>query len=148
MAIQQFSRSLPMMLHRTLDAVMPRFRKIFNDFGLTEPQGRVLRVLWEREEIALGELGKLTLIATPSLVGIVDRLSLMELVARKRSDSDRRVVYVVATDKGRDLQAEIMPQVAVAYAGLKQAVDAELWSQVLDGLQEISTAADVAKRDG
>ncbi len=147
MAIQQFSRSLPMMLHRTLDAVMPRFRKIFNDFGLTEPQGRVLRVLWEREEIALGELAKLTLIATPSLVGIVDRLSSMDLVARKRSDSDRRVVYVVATDKGRNLQAEIMPQVAVAYAGLKQAVDAELWSQVLDGLQEISAAADAAKRD-
>jgi len=148
MAIDQFSRSLPMMLHRTLDAVMPRFRKIFNDFGLTEPQGRVLRVLWEREDIALGDLAKLTLIATPSLVGIVDRLSSMALVARKRSEQDRRVVYVVATDKGRTMQAEIMPKVAIAYASLKQSVDAQLWSQVLDGLQQIATVADAAKHDG
>ena len=36
MAIDQFTRSLPMMLYRALDTVMPSFRKIFNDFGLTE----------------------------------------------------------------------------------------------------------------
>lgn len=148
MAIDQFSRSLPIMLHRTLDAVMPRFRKIFNDFGLTEQQGRVLRVLWERDKIALGELAQLTLIPTPSLVGIVDRLSSMDLVARKRSDSDRRVVFVVATDKGHGLQAQIMPRLAAAYAGLKQSVDAESWSRVLDGLEQISAVAEAAKPDG
>lgn len=144
MAIQQFSRSLPMMLYRTLDAVMPRFRKIFNDFGLTEQQGRVLRVLWERDEIALGELGRLTLIPAPSLVGIVDRLSSMDLVARKRSARDRRVVHVLATDKGKALQEEIMPQVAAAYAALKQSVDPESWEQALQGLQQISAAVDAA----
>lgn len=148
MAIDQFSRSLPIMLHRTLDAVMPRFRKIFNDFGLTEQQGRVLRVLWERDKIALGELAQLTLIPTPSLVGIVDRLSSMDLVARKRSDSDRRVVFVVATDKGHGLQAQIMPRLAAAYAGLKRSVDAESWSRVLDGLEQISAVAEAAKPDG
>jgi len=148
MAIQQFSRSLPMMLYRTLDAVMPRFRQIFNEFGLTEQQGRVLRVLWERDEIALGELARLTLLPTPSLVGIVDRLSSSGLVARRRSDDDRRVVHIVATDHGHSLQAEIMPRIAAAYASLKQAVDADAWNQVLDGLQRISAAADAAKQDG
>jgi DNA-binding MarR family transcriptional regulator len=49
MAIDQFTRSLPMMLYRTLDTVMPRFRSIFNEFGLTEQQWRVLRVLWETD---------------------------------------------------------------------------------------------------
>lgn len=147
MAMQQFSRSLPMMLYRTLDAVMPRFRQIFNEFGLTEQQGRVLRVLWEQEEIALGELARLSLLPTPSLVGIVDRLSSAGLVTRRRSDRDRRVVHLLATDKGQALQAEIMPRIAAAYASLKQAVDADAWRQVLDGLQEISVAADTAKKD-
>lgn len=147
MPIQQFSRSLPMMLYRTLDAVMPRFRRIFNDFGLTEQQGRVLRVLWERDEIALGELAKLTLIPAPSLVGIVDRLTAMQLVARKRSAHDRRIVHVSATDKGDALQSEIMPRVAATYAKLKQAVDEESWKQVLDGLEKISAIADAAKSD-
>lgn len=147
MPIQQFSRSLPMMLYRTLDAVMPRFRRIFNDFGLTEQQGRVLRVLWERDEIALGELAKLTLIPAPSLVGIVDRLTAMQLVARKRSAHDRRIVHVSATDKGDALQSEIMPRVAATYANLKQAVDEESWKQVLDGLAKISAITDAGKSD-
>jgi len=148
MAIQQFSRSLPMMLYRTLDAVMPRFRQIFNDFGLTEQQGRVLRVLWERDAIALGELATLTLLPTPSLVGIVDRLSSAGLVTRRRSEKDRRVVQIVATDRGHALESEIMPRIAAAYASLKQAVDADAWNQALDGLQRIAVAADTAKHDG
>ena len=55
MTTQEFSRSLPMMLIRALDAVMPRFRDIFKEFGLTEQQWRVLRVLWEQDEIAFGD---------------------------------------------------------------------------------------------
>ncbi|NIA27499.1 MAG: MarR family transcriptional regulator, partial [Desulfobulbaceae bacterium] len=88
MAIDQFSRSMPMVLNRALDAVMPRFRQIFNDFNLTEQQGRVLRVLWERDSIAFNELSRVTLITPPSLVGVVDRLQRARLVERRRSDSD------------------------------------------------------------
>jgi len=138
MAIEQFTRSLPMMLYRSLDAVTPRFRKIFSDFGLTEQQWRVLRVLWEQQDVTLNELSGITLIPAPSLVGVVDRLQDMGLVERRRSDVDRRKVYVLATEKGAELEAKVMPRVASAYASLKQSVDAETWDLVLRGLQQIS----------
>ena len=80
MALDQFTHSLPMMLYRTLDAVMPRFRKIFNDFDLTEQQWRVLRVLWETDHTTIMELSEATLLPAPSLVGIVDRLERDQLV--------------------------------------------------------------------
>lgn len=139
MAIDQFSQSLPMMLYRTLDAVMPRFRKIFNDFGLTEQQWRVLRVLWERESLTINRLAELTLIPAPSLVGIVDRLERDELVTRQRSQSDRRKVNVVLIAKGVALEHQVMPRVAKTYAQLKQSVDPAVWDRVLAGLQQIST---------
>ena len=101
MAIEQFTRSLPMMLYRSLDVLMPRFRRIFSDFGLTEQQWRVLRVLWEQQDVTLNELSGVTLIPAPSLVGVVDRLQAMGLVERRRSDADRRKVYVLATREGR-----------------------------------------------
>ena len=142
MAIDQFSRSMPMMLNRALDAVMPRFRKIFNDFDLTEQQGRVLRVLWERDSIAFHELSTLTLIAPPSLVGVIDRLQKAKLVERRRSDSDRRKVSVVATEAGRELESHIMPRVASTYAELKQTVDAGSWTSALHGLNQIVAALD------
>lgn len=138
MAIDQFTRSLPMMLYRTLDAVMPRFRRIFNDFGLTEQQWRVLRVLWETDHTTIMELSEATLLPAPSLIGIVDRLERNELVNRQRSEVDRRKVNVVLTSQGAALEDEIMPRVAAAYADLKQSVDAETWSAVLVGLGEIS----------
>ncbi len=139
MAIDQFSRSLPMMLYRALDAVMPRFRKIFNDFGLTEQQWRVLRVLWEREAETLRRLAAETLIPAPSLVGIIDRLERDQLVTRQRSEADRRKVNIVLTSQGAALESEIMPRVAATYLELKRSVDAETWDRVLDGLGRIAS---------
>jgi homoprotocatechuate degradation regulator HpaR len=138
MAIDQFTHSLPMMLYRTLDVVMPRFRKIFNDFDLTEQQWRVLRVLWETDHNTIMELSAATLLPAPSLVGIVDRLERNQLVNRQRSEADRRKVNIVLTSQGAALEREIMPRVASAYADLKQSVDEETWSAVLGGLRQIS----------
>jgi homoprotocatechuate degradation regulator HpaR len=137
MAIEQFSRSLPMMLYRAIDVLMPRFRRIFKEFGLTEQQWRVLRVLWEQDQSSLKELAELTLIPAPSLVGVVDRLQASGLVERRPSDVDRRMVQIVVTDKAAALEAQIMPRVASCYAGLKQSADAETWNLVLQGLDHI-----------
>ena len=128
MATQEFSRSLPMMLYRALDAVMPRFRRIFNEFGLTEQQWRVLRVLWEHDDIAFRDLAEITLIPAPSLVGVVDRLGTQGLVGRRRSEADRRDVFVHATDKGRELHRQVRPQ-----------VDREDWKQLMLGLERVAT---------
>ena len=141
MAIQQFSRSLPIMLYRAIDVVMPRFRKIFKEFGLTEQQWRVLRVLWEIEEISHNELAELTLISPPSLVGILDRLRAMELIDRRRSQLDRRVVLVASTRQGRDLRDQIMPAVQQTYFELRDSVDDEVWRNLLDGLDELTKAS-------
>lgn len=140
MAMHDFSRSLPMLLYRALDAVMPPFRRIFNEFGLTEQQWRVLRVLWEEEAVGLRELADLTLIPPPSLVGVVDRLRQNGLVTRRRSEQDRRVVFVVATRKGRDLQDRVMPQVRQAYSELMQSIEPREWIRLIALLDEISGA--------
>jgi homoprotocatechuate degradation regulator HpaR len=142
--MQEFSRSLPMMLYRTLDTVMPRFRQIFSEFGLTEQQWRVLRVLWQHEQIAFRELADLTLIPPPSLVGVVDRLARSGLANRRRSDTDRRNVFVHATDKGQSLEAEVRPRVDEAYAELRRSVDAQTWDALIAGLERISSIDDEA----
>jgi len=139
MSIQQFSASLPMMLYRAIDVVMPRFRRIFKEFGLTEQQWRVLRVLWDIEEISQNELSELTLISPPSLVGVLDRLLSMQLVERRRSARDRRVVYVASTRRGRELRERLLPAVQQAYLELRESVDDDVWRNLLDGLEELVT---------
>ena len=121
-AMQAFATSLPMMLYRALNAVMPRFRAIFAAHGLTEPQWRVLRVLWEHDSVAFRTLAEHTLIPPPSLVGVIDRLAANGLVERERAADDRRQVAVSATTAGRELHQRVQPEVEAAYAAL----DAEL----------------------
>jgi homoprotocatechuate degradation regulator HpaR len=137
MTIPQFSHSLPMLLYAALDAVMPRFRLIFKEFGLTEQQWRILRVLWDIEEIGQSELAALTLISAPSLVGILDRLHSMELIERRRSALDRRVVYIATSKQGRELRDQIMPAVQQSYFELRESIDDDVWRNLVDGLEVV-----------
>jgi len=138
--MQAFSRSLPMMLYSALDAVMPRFRKIFKKFGLTEQQWRVLRVLWEVDQVRFQTLAQITLIPPPSLVGIIDRLAASELVERRRSETDRRVVYVSATASGQKLEKKVRVEVDQVYADLRGSVEPAVWKQLMAGLGNIVTS--------
>lgn len=138
MAIEQFSHSLPIMLYRAIDVVMPRFRRIFKEFGLTEQQWRVLRVLWEIEEVSHNELAEFTLISAPSLVGVLDRLQAMDLIERRRSVLDRRVVLAASTQQGRDLRDQIMPAVQQTYFELRDSIDDEVWHNLLEGLDDLT----------
>ena len=126
---------------------MPRFRLIFNEFGVTEQQWRVLRVLWEHDECAFRTLAEATLIPAPSLVGVVDRLSTSGLVERRRSESDRRNVSVLATRKGKELEAKVRPRVEAAYIELRSAIDAREWQQLIDGL-DLLAASGAEHRSG
>ena len=124
-------------MYRTLDAVMPNFRRIFAEFNLTEQQWRVLRVLWEQDTQPLLSLSHTTLISSPSLVGVVDRLTRDGLVTRARSTVDRRVVNICLTDTGRSLEEDVTPLVNQAYADLEKKLSRQDWRkiyQVLDTL--------------
>ena len=122
-----FDDSLPMILHRTLDATMPDYRELFARYNLTEQQWRVLRVLWSSKKVTSVELSGRTLIPAPSLVGVIDRLEKKGFVTRVRSVEDRRAVYVVATVQGRALEEEVSPQVRQIDENLRASVTAEEW---------------------
>ena len=107
MTVPQFSHSLPMLLYAAIDVVMPRFRQIFKEFGLTEQQWRILRVLWDIEEVSHSDLARLTLIPAPSLVGIVDRLTKEGLAERNPVETDRRAFLIKITDKGAALMDDM-----------------------------------------
>lgn len=146
--MRDFDRSLPMMMHRALNAVLPRFRAIFRSFGLTERQWRVLRVLWEADGAPLLALADRTLIPAPSLVGVVDRLQRDGLVERRRSTQDRRLSQVWLSDAGRGLEHTVTPLVDAAYGELESSVGAAEWQALTATLNKITTQAAEQGRQG
>jgi len=132
-----FTTSLPMLLNRSLDAIMPPYRDLFQEFGVTEQQWRVLRVLWEQKHLTSAQISILTLLPSPSLVGILDRLEKKELVKRLRSSSDRREINITITDKGRELQSEVMPKVKKIQDQIKVILTDPEWRELNKCLEKI-----------
>ena len=139
-----------MILHRTLDGVMPEYRELFARFGLTEQQWRVMRMLWTWKKITSADLSARTLLPAPSLVGIIDRLEKKGFVSRMRSVEDRRVVYVIATAGGRALEESVTPLVTKIDARLRASVSTKQWQQMEETLEAIaaSMGQPPAKRTG
>ncbi|NOY55654.1 MAG: MarR family transcriptional regulator [Actinobacteria bacterium] len=140
-----FERSVPMMFYRALDAVLPPFREIFAKFNITQPQWRVLRVLWDEDGQNLTSIAERTLIVPTVLVGIVDRLERDGRVERRRSHKDRRRVHVCLTESGRALKDDVVPLVRDVYVQLQAALEPEEWANLYDAIDKLIEAENNAR---
>ncbi len=130
--------SLPMILNRALDGVMPAYRQLFAQYDLTEQQWRILRALWEVEDLRAAELAEQTLLPKPSLVGILDRLEARGLVERRRSNKDRRAVSIASTAKGRTLAKEVLPQAQAIHDFIRAVLPEEDWDALEHALNTLA----------
>jgi len=90
---------------------MRQFSQELQDFGLTLPQFVALAALVaHKRPCPMSDLTKVTLQDPPTMTGIMDRLVKMELAQRTRSETDRRVVLVQATQAGTGLLSRIRDQ--------------------------------------
>jgi MarR family 2-MHQ and catechol resistance regulon transcriptional repressor len=72
--------------------------RLFREFGLTSSQYNVLRILrGEGQPLPSLEIADRLIQVVPAITGLIDRLEKQKLVARRRCDEDRRVVYVGIT---------------------------------------------------
>lgn len=70
----------------------------FLDVNITGPQGIMLFILIHHGQLKISEISEKMGLTNSTVSGIVDRLETMNFVERIRSDKDRRVVYVKATE--------------------------------------------------
>jgi DNA-binding MarR family transcriptional regulator len=91
-------------LWRTADRLQLRFARLFREHGLTPAQYNVLRILrGEGKPLPCLEIAARLVTEVPGITGLLDRLERLGLVARTRSDVDRRVVHVAITARGLEL---------------------------------------------
>jgi DNA-binding MarR family transcriptional regulator len=75
-------------------------RKETTHLGVTGGQVTLLFVISQNPGIGLGELAERERIATPTASGLIDRLERAQLIARVRSETDRRRVGLTITAAG------------------------------------------------
>jgi MarR family transcriptional regulator, 2-MHQ and catechol-resistance regulon repressor len=95
-------------LVRTNDRFQFRFARLFREHGLTPSQYNVLRILrGEGKPLPCLEIADRMIAAVPAITGLIDRLEAMDLVARDRSTTDRRVIFVKINSKALELLARL-----------------------------------------
>lgn len=93
---------------RTSDQFQNQFGKLYREYGLTQSQYNVLRILrGEGKPLPCQEIGERMIQAVPAMTGLIDRLEAQELVKRVRCESDRRVIYIEPTEKALELLRQL-----------------------------------------
>ena len=128
---------LPQHLLRAREAVMTYFRPLLNNFGLTEQQWRILRLLDDRGEMEAGVVAELTCILSPSLTGILVRMEKAGLIHRRKDKVDSRRLIVSLSAEGRELTQQIAPLSSRCYQQIEQHFGEEKLAQLLALLTEL-----------
>ncbi len=84
--------------------VVNAYRPLLEGLGLTYPQYLVMLVLWEHDSISVSALGERLHLDSGTLTPMLKRLEKMELIQRRRSGDDDRVVENELTAAGRALK--------------------------------------------
>jgi DNA-binding MarR family transcriptional regulator len=87
-------------LRPTLLHLNRRLRKELAPLGITGGQASLLWAISRRARIGVRELAELEGVSPPAMTAYVDRLEAAGLVARRRSETDRRRVELELTDAG------------------------------------------------
>ncbi len=83
------------------------FEKLLSEHGISEfngAQGRILFVLWERDDIPIRELSEKTGLAKTTLTSMLDRLEKSGHIVRAFDPADRRTVRIQLTKHARSLR--------------------------------------------
>ena len=83
------------------------FEKILAKEKISEfngAQGKILYVLWQRDNISIIELSKIAGLANTTLTSMLDRMEEAELIKRLPDPDDRRKNLIALTDKAHSLR--------------------------------------------
>ena len=104
---------------------------------ITLPQVWVLRYLSRQRECPMRELADFMQMGLSSVTGMVDRLVRQGLANRRRTDKDRRLVFVDITAKGRKILKEILEERRETTMNLFESLTAEERSTYLCILEKL-----------
>ena len=84
--------------------VVNQYRPLLDELDVTYPQYLVLMVLWDNKEQTVGQLGEKLFLDSGTLTPLLKRMEQKEMVIRKRSSEDERIVKLSLTPKGTALK--------------------------------------------
>ena len=74
---------------------------LMKNYQVSTPQLNCILTLYENGPLSISQIGRLVLLKSSTVTGIIDRLEKKKLVKRMRISTDRRVVIIKLTAEGK-----------------------------------------------
>ena len=136
--IRGFNQSLPMMLLKAREAAMSRFRPMLRKHNLTEQRWRVIRVIYEHNQIDAGELAEKSFLLSPSLTRILRYLEGEKIVLRSGDIKDQRRSVFRLTSKGKEIINRVAPETESIYSDIERIFGSKEFSKIFNLLEKFS----------
>lgn len=111
--------------------------KMFDEFGITAPQGMMIGTLSRFGKMKISELSSKLSLSNSTISGIVDRLENQEIVERIRSKEDRRVVYVSLSPKFEEMHNGFHKRAEEKIENIMSRGTPEDLNKIMDGLNTL-----------
>ena len=86
--------------------IINQYRPFLDELEITYPQYIVLLVLWENDDLTVGQIGEKVQLDSGTLTPLLKRLEAKEIISRNRCKEDERIVKIELTEKGQDLKSK------------------------------------------
>jgi len=112
---------------------------VFARHGVYEGQQFVLRRLWRQDGLTPGQIAKQLGLATPTVTRAATRMEASGLLRREPHPSDGRLVRLVLTPRGRELEQVIGPEMRALTEQTLAGFSAEERSELLRALRRMAS---------
>lgn len=136
------SDSVMIALRKIIQVIDLNSKRLVKRVGLTGPQLVILQEIARCGEVTAGEIARAVSLSQATVTGILERMEKRGLVARQRSDRDKRRIMVTVTESGRKILEEAPPLMQEAF--VEKFSSLQDWEQamILSALQRLVAIMD------
>ena len=132
-------------LYSATNAITRYYRLFLKELGITYTQYLVLIALWEGECKKAADIAGMLKLDLPTITPILKKLEQMNLVTRKRSITDERVVSIELTKQGVDLEDQVA---AIQHkVACKTHLPASEFNELKKTLNDLTSALEISEHD-
>ena len=118
-------------------------KELNKKYQVSAPQLSSLLALYENGPLPPSQIAKYIMVNSSTVTGIIDRLEQKGLVQRSRISTDRRVITVTLTDKGRELAEHAPPPIQEKIVDGLQKLPANEREKIVQALTKLTYMLDV-----
>jgi DNA-binding MarR family transcriptional regulator len=139
---RSISDNVMIALRKIMQAIELNSKQLFKRVGLTGPQLVILQEVSRHGEVTAGEIARAVSLSQATVTGILERMEKRGLLARQRSERDKRRIMVRITEPGRKILDEAPPLMQEAFVEKFSSLQAWEQTMILSALQRLVSIMD------